>query len=140
MKKRNFLGVFVYIAIIALALFWLWNLLGFGDQGLTDSQVEALFRKEQVKSFEIENGTIYLTLHETFDGKAQVTGSMTDVESFRSELGETIRAQHEAGVIESYDWGQTDPITPMDFVLPAFLVGIVLLLTALFVYNAPYSK
>ncbi len=128
MKKRNFLGVIVYIAVIALALFWLMNLFGFGDHSLTDSQVEALFRNEKVRSFEVEEGTIYLTLHEEYDGSLQVTGSMTDVESFRQELGETIRQQFEAGIIESYDWGQTDIVKPMDYVLPLLLVGIVLLL------------
>ena len=128
MKNRNIVSVIVYVAIIALALFWLWNLFGLGDQSLTDSEVETLFRTEQVRSFEIADGTIYLTLHDKYDGKTQVTGSMTDVESFRRELGETVRLQHEAGILESYDWGETDSVKPMDYVLPLLLVGAILLL------------
>lgn len=128
MKKRNIVSVIVYVAIIALALFWLLNLFGFGDQSLTDSEVEMLFRTEQVRSFEIADGTIYLTLHDKYDGKTQVTGSMTDVGSFRREMGETIRLQHEAGILESYDWGETVTVKPMDYVLPLLLVGAILLL------------
>ena len=128
MKKRNFLGVIVYAAVIALALFWLLNVLGIGDQTLSDSEVDALFRNEQVKSFAVEDGTIYLDLHKEYEGSRSVTGSMSDVESFRLEMGELIRQQFDAGIIESYDWGQTDPVKPMDYVLPLLLAGVVLLM------------
>ena len=128
MKKRNFLGVIVYAAVIALALFWLLNVLGIGDQSLSDSEVDALFRNEQVKSFAVEDGTIYLDLHKEYEGSRSVTGSMSDVESFRLEMGELIRQQFDAGIIESYDWGQTDPVKPMDYVLPLLLAGVVLLM------------
>ncbi len=128
MKKRNFLGIIVYAGVIALALFWLLNLFGLGDKTLTDSQVEALIRNEKVKSFTVEDGSIYLTLHEEYEGSKQATGSMSDVESFRQELGETIRRQFEDGIIESYDWGETETVGPMDYVLPLILVGVVLLL------------
>ena len=128
MKKRNFLGVIVYAAVIALALFWLLNVLGIGDQSLSDSEVDALFRNEQVKSFAVEDGTIYLDLHKEYEGSRSVTGSMSNVESFRLEMGELIRQQFDAGIIESYDWGQTDPVKPMDYVLPLLLAGVVLLM------------
>ena len=128
MKKRSILSVILYISIIALALFWLMHLLGFGEKMLTDSQVVELFRKEEVKEFGIADGTIYMTLHHKYDGSLEVAGSMTDVESFRAEMGGLIRQQAEAGIIESYDWGEKNIVTPMDYVLPLLIVGLVLLL------------
>ena len=128
MKKRSIWGVLIYAVIIVLGLIWLWNLFGFGSQELSHSQVEELFRNQQVKEFAVADGTIYLTLHTPYKGELEVTGSMSDVESFRREMGDTIRQQHEAGVLESYDWGKTETVTPMDYVWPLLIVGLVLLL------------
>ena len=128
MKKRSFWGVLIYGIIIVLGLMWLWNIFGFGSQELTHSKVEELFRAEQVKEFAVADGTIYLTLHEPYEGNVEVTGSMSDVESFRREMGELIRNQHELGIIESYDWGKTETVTPMDYIWPLLIVGLVLLL------------
>ena len=128
MKKRSILAVIAYIAVIALALLWLLDLFGVGQTNLTDSQIISLFRDEQVKSFEVVGDKIYLYLHEPYEGKSEVTGSMSHLDSFRSEMAETIRQQLDSGIRESYDWGETKTVTPMDYVLPLLLVGLVLLL------------
>ena len=122
------MSVIIYVVIIALALFWLWNLFGLGETILSDSQLYELFVQEKVQKFEVSDGKIYLTLQNMPDGQLEAVASMTDVESFRSEMGQLIRQQHEAGILLAYDWGQTETITPMDYVLPAFIVGIILLL------------
>ena len=128
MKKRNFPGLLLYAFIIIFVLSTLWDLFGLSGQTITHSEVEQLFLTEQVKSFTVSEDVITLTLHNPYKGDTKVSATMSDEESFRREMGELIRTQHQSGVLESYDWGVKETSTPMDFVWPILIAGFVLLL------------
>ena len=127
MKNRKSLILIVYVVVLVLAFTMMLRIFG-GNNGLTYSQVVALFRQEQVRSFTVEEDTIYLKLHTPVDGKTEFSGTVADAESFRREMWDTIQAQSESGVLESYDFLTEKSLSPYDFILPIILAGGVLLL------------
>ena len=126
MKKRSFFGVVVYVVILAVILSWILGLFNVGGSDISYSAVVDLFAKEQVKSFTVQDGLIYLQLHEAYQGDTSLTATMADAESFRREMWDTIQAQSASGVLESYDFLPESETTPYDYVLPIILAGIVI--------------
>lgn len=127
MKKRRPLVIIIYIAILALALSWLLGLFNLND-GLTDSEIEKLLRDGQVKSFVVEDGTITLKLHSSYEGKTELSGDIADVDTFRNEMMPIIRQYAEDGTLESYDFLPEDQPSAFDLVLPLLIVGLVLII------------
>ncbi len=128
MKKTNLLSVILYIGILALILSFVLGIFGDGTDSLTYSEIVELFSKEQVKSFVVEEQTIYLQLHQPYEGKTELTCNLADPELFRQELGGLILLQRESGVLESYDFRPESGFSPYSLVLPALLVGLILIL------------
>ena len=128
MRKRSIFGIVIYLLILGIGLSWLLELFDLGSNDLTYSQVVELFRKEQVKSFTVDNEKIYMTLHTPLNGDTSVVAVMSDVESFRQELAPLFEQQYQAGILESYDFQPDDKGSPFDYVLPLILVGVVILL------------
>ena len=136
MKNRKPFVILLYIAILALVFSWVLGLFNFGDD-LTESQLMELFRKEQIKSFVVEDGEITLQLRESFKGKTKVSTELANPEAFRAEMGLLLQKQAEAGILESYDFLPESKPSAFDFFLPLLLVGISLLfLWAIFVGRA----
>ena len=127
MKKRNIISILIYLAILAVALTWLMGVFGLNGSDLTYSQVVELFQQKQVKRFTVEEQTIYLELYQPLDGKTEVSAKLSDTESFRSELWDTIQAQHQEGILESFDFLPQSTWSPYDFILPMLIVGLVIL-------------
>ena len=127
MKKRV-ISILIYAAILVVAISWIFGVFDFGNSGFTYSKVVELFREEQVKSFIVKDQRIYLTLHEPINQETEFVATLSDAERFRNEMWETIQAQHQSGILESYDFLPEDTLQPFDFLLPLLIVGIVLLL------------
>ena len=127
-KKSNLIPLLIYLAALVLLFSWMTGIFENKSTGLTYSQIQELFYKEQVKSFTVEGQKIYLQLHNPYQGETSLTCSLADSESFRQEMGELLRSQMESGVLESYDFLPSSPVTPFDFVLPLLIVGLALLL------------
>ena len=128
MKKRGLVSIILYVLILVIALSWVLGLFGSGNSGLTYSQVVELFENRQVKSFVVEEQLICLVLHEPVDGKTELIATLSDPESFRSEMWDTIQTQHQEGVLESYDFMPQASLNPFDFILPLIIAGIAILL------------
>ena len=127
MKKRNLFSVILYVGVLALGLSLILGIFNFGKDDLTYSQIVDLFNKEQVKSFVVEEQTITLKLHESYDGKDKLICQMADPESFRQEMYSVFQAQTQSGVLESYDFLPEKGFSPYDLILPLLIVGAVLL-------------
>ena len=95
---------------------------------LSYSQVLELFRAEQVKSFTVEENTIYLELHEPYNGKTKLTCNMADPEGFHQQMQAVFDVQTQSGVLESYDFLPESGFSPYDLILPLLIVGAVLLI------------
>ncbi len=132
MKNRRWITIVIYVAILALAFSWMLGLFGGRGDNLPYSQVIALFNQEQVKSFVVDGAYIELNLHAPYNGKTNLTAKLADPEGFRQDMWDTLQAQSQSGVLESYHFIPEEGISPYDFVLPVILAGLVLLLVWMF--------
>ena len=127
MKKRNIVSILVYVVIIAIALFWILNLFG-GAAEVSYAQAVRLIREEKVDSFYVSEDVLYLQLKESYNGQNELTAPMAQLDAFREELGAEIDRQYAEGILSDYNYYATARITPADFILPALVVGLLLLL------------
>ena len=137
MKNRRIPFLIIYVVVLALIFSWMLGIFGNDGDGLTYSQVVAMFRQEQVRSFTVEGDTIYLKLQGSED---ILTGTVADAESFRREMWDTIQTQSESGVLESYDFVAEDKLSPYDFIVPIILAGIVIVLVWVIIVGRANAK
>ncbi len=127
MKRRNSFMLLLYVAILVLIFSLALGIFGNLNDGLTYSQVVDLMKKEQVKSFQVSNGSIYLQLYEPYKGKTELTANMADSDAFRREMWDLIQSQSASGVLTSYDFGAEKQLSFYDLIIPLLIVGVVLL-------------
>ena len=128
MKKRSPITIIVFLVILAV-IFWIaLSLFSSKGNAIAYSDVVGLFESEQVKSFVLEDGTLYLNLHSEYKGKTSVKTGLADADSFREEMLPLLEAQHAAGVLESYDFAESKAPTYYSLILPLLIVGLVLLI------------
>ena len=140
MKNRRIPFMIVYVVLLVLLFSWMLGIFSSRDDGLTYSQVVALFNQEQVRSFTVQGDTIYLQLREPVDGQQTLTGTVADADSFRHEMWDTIQTQTASGVLESYDFQPEEGLSPYDFILPIILAGAVLLLLWMMIMGRANAK
>ena len=128
MKNRMKLSVVVYAVVMLLLLSWMLGVFQPKSDNLTYSQIVELFQQEQVKSFQVNDHTITLYLHEPYDGKTTLRSSLADPEGFQRDFQQLFLEQQEAGILEAYDFVAGKEMSPYDFVLPIVLAGGVLLI------------
>ena len=128
MKKPRLLTPVLYLMILLLVFSVITAIFGNHVDDLSYSQVIGLFRAEQVKSFTVEENKIHLVLHEEYQGKTKLTCNMADPESFRQEMQTVFALQTASGVLESYDFVPEAEFSPYDLILPALIVGLILLI------------
>ena len=109
MKNSLKIAIFyiVLIGILIIATASLWD--NIPEEKLVFSQVVEMFRNEQVRQFEVdeENTLTMIVRQTTNDGVASeaiVTYQLRDLDLFLNELGDLIRTQHDAGIIDAYDY------------------------------------
>ena len=135
MKNNRILSVVLYVLLIAMVFSLLMSIFGIGDDGLTYSQVVSLLQNQQVRSFTVEGQYIELELYQPYDGELKVGATLSDADSFRREMWDTIQAQSEAGILESYDFQAAQGVTPYDFILPLIIAGLVILVVWFLLMN-----
>ena len=123
-RRPSFGFLFLILTVLILAFYTLSESLG--PQSVTYATVEQLFHEEQVDSFWVDDGDIlYLNL---LDGST-VKNELGSTELFRTELGELIRQQKEAGILSDYDYRPyAEPSWWSEIVLYVLLIGGVFLL------------
>ena len=127
MKNRKNLMLLLYVGVLILVFSSVLRMFGNADR-LTDSELTNLFAQEQVKSFVVDDGTIRLELHEPYRGESTITTRLSDEDAFRTQMWDTIQAQYQAGILESYDFQPKQEPSAFDLFLPLLLVGVVLML------------
>ena len=127
MNKRKTITLIVYAAVLILLFSWMLGLFGDGTDGLVYSEVVNLFRQEQVKSFRVEDGKIYMQLHTAYKNKTKLVAQMGDPDQFRQELSGLLQEQSQSGVLESYHFVAEDGISPYAYILPIIIAGIILI-------------
>ena len=133
-KSPRRFGFIFYLLIIGALLFLVMGLFD-GDEPsqITYSQLSTLFREEQVKSFVWEEGTLTIQLHEKdAEGREKLRYKLADVEMFHDDLGRIYEAQHEAGIIESYEFVPLAGTPWYMAILPYVLVSVLLIVVFFF--------
>ena len=128
MKNRKRISVILYVAILVLIFTWMLGLFDSKSDGVPYSQIVAFFQQKQVKSFVVDDGYIYLELHEPYKEKSVVVTEMADPEGFRQDMWPLLQEQTASGVLESYNFTAEDKLSPYDFILPIILAGLAILL------------
>jgi len=127
LKKRIKLSVIVYLAVMVLLLSWMLGVFQAPGDGLLYSDVLELFRQEQVKSFVIQDKTIYLKLHQPYEGKMEVSAQLADSASFLTEMQDVLLQQRESGILQEYDLVPPGEWSAFDLIIPLVLAGLVLM-------------
>ena len=117
----------LYVLVMVALFSWAMGIFDQNSDDLPYSEVVALFREEQVKSFTVQDDTITLKLHNPYNGKSSLTTSLADSDSFRLEMHELFLEQMDSGVLESYNFYPESKFSPYDLVLPLLIVGLILL-------------
>ncbi|MBQ4606744.1 MAG: AAA family ATPase, partial [Clostridia bacterium] len=99
-----------------------------------------MFRNEQVRQFEVDEDNnltmlVRVTMNDGTAGEAYVTYQLRDLDLFLEELGDTIRAQHEAGIIDAYDYPPPYEIPWWVSLVPYAIVIILMIVMWMFVVN-----
>lgn len=128
MKNRKFITFIIYAVVLVVAFSLIIGLFSDSGEHLSYSQIVELFKNEQVRSFVVEEDRIYLVLNSEYNGKTAVNAPLADPDGFRQDMWETLQAQTESGVLESYDFVPREEQSPLDFFLPIFLAGAVLII------------
>ena len=77
----------MFTLLLGILLSGVLNIFGVFDDGVPYSEVVSLFRNEQVKSFKVQDQTIYMELYNPYQGKLKISATLAGVESFRQETG-----------------------------------------------------
>lgn len=128
MKKRSILSVLFYLILLVVIFSLVTNWFSGLDSGVSYSEMVNLFQNRQVKSFTVSGDTIYLELHEPYDGDKSVKADLGSTEAFRQEMGELIQEQHDEGILTSYRYESEGKSSYYDLILPLLIVGLALIL------------
>ncbi len=106
--KKNFKVAIFYILLIGAILVSTTIIWGNAPaEDVVYSDIVSYFNNEQVKEFVIKNNEITLTLRTQLpdgtEGESTVQYKLRDVSYFMMTMGDTIDAQHQAGIIVEYD-------------------------------------
>ncbi len=108
-NKRNRsrdVGFYLLMAVILVALLF-YLLTPSESKTYTYSEIEDMFKNEEVESFTLEGTTLTLNLREeNEDGLDTITQELPSANWFREDLGDLIQQQKDAGILEEFDYRQ----------------------------------
>ena len=104
-KRARDLGFYALIIVVMLALIFTMTNANKAEVP-TYSEVIELFENQQVESFEMSGDELYLYLREPWEGSTELVKVISDLDKFDRDLGELIREQKAAGILEEYDYDE----------------------------------
>ena len=131
MNRKPSIRNLLFFVLFCLALFYLfYTLTSEGKpKPVPYSTAVSLFEEEQVQSFYTKDDLLTMKLKSPYDGQSEVTCELASTEYFREDLGDLIKAQKEAGVLQEYDYQPDTKESWIVAVLPYLaLLGVMILL------------
>ena len=119
------LGGLIYVLVLLILFAVVTQLfsLGGGDE-LPYSQVLSCFETGSVRSFTLSaDGALSMKVTEGGEEKTVAT-HIGDVDQFHTDLDETIKAQHDSGILESYDYPPAAQKIDWLTILPYLILGL----------------
>ena len=89
-----------YLLLLFAVFSWANNLFSDNLSQIPYSQIEELFRQEQVKAFEIQDDVITMELYGTVNGENIVRANLAYPEYFLTEMSSLLQEQKASGVLE----------------------------------------
>ena len=130
MKNRSrLLTVLLYIVVFAVAVVLITEVFFRDDTVYVNySTVCELFRSENVRSFEYDNGVLMLELRKPYQNEAySVSHKLADLGLVYEDLGTLIAEQQESGVLQSYNYVPTRQTPWYVRMLPETILSIVMI-------------
>ena len=127
MKNSKLINGIIYFLILVLAFGAVWMFVRNMTDKVTYSQVIELLEKGQVKTLELKDDVLHLELNASYQEKDSLRVKIADPDAFWQETEQLRKTLTAAGTLKSYDRMAGRGFTPFSLVLPALLVGIVLL-------------
>ena len=124
-RQMKPLGGLVYVLVLLILFAVVTQLfsLGGGDE-LPYSQVLSYFESGSVRSFTLSaDGALSMKVTEGGEEKTVAT-HIGDVDQFHTDLDETIQAQHDSGMLESYDYPPAAQKIDWLTILPYLILGL----------------
>ena len=124
-RQMKPLGGLVYVLVLLILFAVVTQLfsLGGGDE-LPYSQVLSYFETGSVRSFTLSaDGALSMKVTEGGEEKTVAT-HIGDVDQFHTDLDETITAQHDSGMLESYDYPPAAQKIDWLTILPYLILGL----------------
>ena len=124
-RQMKPLGGLVYVLVLLILFAVVTQLfsLGGGDE-LPYSQVLSYFETGSVRSFTLSaDGALSMKVTEGGEEKTVAT-HIGDVDQFHTDLDETIQAQHDSGMLESYDYPPAAQKIDWLTILPYLILGL----------------
>ena len=124
-RQMKPLGGLVYVLVLLILFAVVTQLfsLGGGDE-LPYSQVLSYFETGSVRSFTLSaDGALSMKVTEGGEEKTVAT-HIGDVDQFHTDLDETIAAQHDSGMLESYDYPPAAQKIDWLTILPYLILGL----------------
>ncbi len=128
MKQRRMFPLLVYALVLVLIFSWAGELFDSSMNQIPYSVVVGLFQTGLVRQFVVEDQTITMVLRAELDGKTKITTNLAYPERFLEEMDGLLKEQLATGVLESYHVVPEKGLSPYAYVLPALIVGVLLLL------------
>ena len=124
-RQMKPLGGLIYVLVLLILFAVVTQLfsLGGGDE-LPYSQVLSYFETGSVRSFTLSaDGALSMKVTEGGEEKTVAT-HIGDVDQFHADLDETIKAQHDSGMLESYDYPPAAQKIDWLTILPYLILGL----------------
>ena len=124
-RQMKPLGGLIYVLVLLILFAVVTQLfsLGGGDE-LPYSQVLSYFETGSVRSFTLSaDGALSMKVTEGGEEKTVAT-HIGDVDQFHTDLDETIQAQHDSGMLESYDYPPAAQKIDWLTILPYLILGL----------------
>ena len=128
MKHPKLMNVITYVLILALAFGVIWMIFGNSTDKVAYSQVMALLENKQVTSLDLKGDVLHIELNTPYSGKDSLQVKIADPDAFWQETEQLRKEQYESGVLKVYDRTAEKGFNPYSLILPALIVGLVLLL------------
>ncbi len=123
-KKKPIRGMGIYIIVLLVLLIIVSRLLTQTNApAVTYADVVDYFHNEQVREFTVNDGVLTMKLSDD----SVITYELASESIFYNDLGETILQQHEAGILEDYDYQVRTMPWYASFLPYLILIGILVL-------------
>ena len=124
-NRTRDVGFYVLIMVILLAVIYTMLMPSQQTEQLKYSDIVDMIRSEEVRELRIEGSTLYIRTRDMTEEDPAITYELYDVGLFVNHLLPLVDEQHEAGIIEDYDFDEGFVAPWWLSMVPYLLAGVI---------------